>query len=395
MLAAASAAKNTVKDAVTAATDNAEKIALVLTAVLGALAQVSGATDQARRNYEGLVLIAIACLFGGAWGVFWLTRNKEPVQLTRLRVTIRDARPAVRNVSIALLVVASLVFVIALARTNATDSRPVLNVTITGNGPVTIAGTATMSGIGAEGGVEVAIYDSRPAPTTSLSEGLTPAAPSDESLAATSSPAPALVYSSVTGPDVTTGMVTASFSVSVEAAPARTVTVIAWILGAQPVTVADCQSSASHKVNIPQRPIRSGTLFACAFVTVSRPSTAPRIAVTQTDRTANVTITATIDTGSLIRVRAEADNAVVGTALAAPLADGTVSVTLPIALPDEGGTLCVVAGDNEILDASMSCGDAPDRATKLTSTFSAKPKPTATPTPSTSATPSEPAAPGG
>jgi hypothetical protein len=338
-------------------------VALVgLTApILQVLGVVSGATAAPQRNdpiaFGVMIVLAVASAASVAY-VFLL------------RPKAKDRR-LISVLALAFGLAALTMLLVMVARTGAVNSRPVIEATVSGTGPVVIDGVVSGAGLGADGRIAVEVRDGEK-----------------------------VIYQAIEGSAPNSGAGTIAFKVQVPRVPDRFITIIAWIAddvrdGAR---CEDAMASDDRIVEIDDLP-----LISCMQILVSPPQRGgPRLDVTADTTTGNravmVAAGAVIDPGESLYVAVWDGTRVLHSSIVRPAADGAVNYSMKVPVTDKAVNICAVAhvladGSTEPPRPSGSCFLSGSRAAYQRLFFppappSAKPSASAAPSPSASTQPS-------
>lgn len=314
--------------------DKLGSVLAAVTAVTGAGALV-GVSALLWRDNAILFMVAIAAFTGGVGCL----------------VAFRDdgtTAPRVRRLSfvvtMVLLTIALVGFLGLIARTELTDSRPVITAMATGDAPLTISGNVTADGLGATERVSVKVVDQA-----------------------------ATRFQAVVGAASEAGRATIPFEIRLNGRPDREITIVAWLTD-RVATEPTCTDST---IDLPEvtclKLALHGPNPGGPLLTIS-PNLSPGA------RSVTVSVAAIVGPRNGVLVNLWDRGALVYSFIARPGPDGSVNSSTVVPIHDNRAVLCAVA---EIAaEASATTVPSPCVGTTFAQlVIPAVPGPTATATP--------------
>ena len=299
-----------------------------LTAALPLLGALTGATDVARRNNPILFDVAMLLLALGIVSLF-LLHFWGPQNALRQVIALG---------ALIFLVLSALLFVFTIGSTGATDSRPIITVNQTGTGMVTLSGTASGAGLGADERLGLRIVDD----TKEL-------------------------YSAAMGAAPNSGIAEIAFAVQTDGRADRDIEIIAWTFSHAPDAVTCDSASApdSRKWGLGVLP-----LVSCLKVHLRAPNpVGPHITLTpvvsKDNRSITVALTGVVGPQEAIVMGMWDGARLIHEMLARPGIDGAVIASTLVPLGDAAADICATA---DVVAGGMNAPVRPNPCTGLTNT---------------------------
>jgi hypothetical protein len=238
-------------------------------------------------------------------------------------IVVRQPKDQVRGfatfVALVTAILALTIVLLLWSGSAATNFRPVITATVTGDGPVVIEGKATTAGMRATGLLALRVLD-----------------------------ADQPIFQAEMGPQPATGIGEISYKVRVERVPDREITVIAWLADeatAVPTSVS-CENVTTLPTSNPLGP--TAPLFSCIRMRVAPPlASGPRMTIAADmkpgDRAVTVGTNAVVLSDQTVMLTIWDGGTMLHAALIRPAQDGGINHMVKAPISDNAASICAIA----------------------------------------------------